>query len=152
MKISRAAQVGLVLALTASTGAVGHEATTFGEAGKPSKPSRTVHVTMREDGAKMLFAPDTIAVRKGEQIRFVVDNEGLFNHEFVLGTERGIAAHAVEMKKNPDMEHDDAHSLGLGPYTGGELIWHFTKSGRFVFACLIPGHMERGMRGTIIVE
>jgi uncharacterized cupredoxin-like copper-binding protein len=133
-------------------GAMAHEATAFGEAGKTSKPARTVHVVMRESGAKMLFEPDAIAVKKGEQIRFVVDNEGLFNHEFVLGTKRGIAEHAVEMKKNPDMEHADAHSLTVGPYTSGELVWRFTKAGRFVFACLIPGHLERGMKGTITVK
>jgi len=152
MKLSQIRTAALVIALVSSAGALGHEATAFGEAGNPSKPSRVVHVAMREAGAKMLFAPDMIEVKKGEQIRFVLDNEGDFNHEFVLGTERGIALHAIEMKKNPDMEHDDAHSLRLGPYTRGELLWRFTSSGRFVFACLIPGHLERGMRGTIVVK
>ena len=142
----------LVAAFAAGTGAFGHEASLFGEAGDASRPARAVHVAMREAGTKMLFAPDTITVKQGEQIRFVLDNEGLFNHEFVLGTERSIAAHAVEMKQHPDMEHDDAHSIRIAPYMNGELLWHFTKRGRFVFACLIPGHLERGMKGTIVVK
>ena len=150
--VAQVRMAALVIAFAAGTGALGHEATAFGETGDASKPSRPVHVVMREAGTKMLFAPDTIAVNKGEQIRFVVDNEGIFNHEFVLGTERIIAAHAVEMKQHPDMEHDDAHSLTVAPYTRGELLWRFTKPGRFVFACLIPGHLERGMKGTITVK
>jgi uncharacterized cupredoxin-like copper-binding protein len=132
--------------------AIGHEAHAFGGPGDPNKPSRTVHVVMREDGNKMLYVPDTIEVKKGEQIRFVVDNEGLFNHEFILGTERNISSHAAAMKKNPDMKHHDAHSLAVGMYSRGELLWRFTHAGRFVYACLIPGHLERGMKGTIVVK
>jgi uncharacterized cupredoxin-like copper-binding protein len=149
IKISAALALAFVTTSPPST--LSHESGAFGEQGDSKKPSSTVHVVMREEGNKMLYVPDTIEVKKDEQIRFVVDNEGLFNHEFVLGTERRIAEHAVEMKKNPDMEHADAHSLTVGPYASGELLWRFTKSGRFVFACLIPGHLERGMKGTIVV-
>jgi uncharacterized cupredoxin-like copper-binding protein len=130
----------------------GHEAFAFGEHGDPQKPSRIVHVVMREDGNKMLYVPDKIEVKKGEQIRFVVDNEGLFNHEFILGTERDIRDHAVEMKQHPDMAHTDAHSLTVGMMSRGELVWRFSRAGRFVYACLIPGHLERGMKGTIVVK
>src|SRR5215471_15797780 len=133
-------------------GTFGHEAGGFGEQGDPNKPSRAVHIIMREDGNKMLYVPDTIEVKKGEQIRFVIDNEGLFNHEFVLGTEQGIRSHAAEMKKHPHMQHHDAHSLQVAMYDRGELRWRFTKAGRFVYACLIPGHLERGMRGTVVVK
>ena len=147
-----AAAAALVLISMSPPRTLGHEAGAFGEPGDPNKPSRTVHVVMREDGNKMLYLPDTIAVKRGEQIRFVVDNEGLFNHEFVLGTERGIRSHAAAMKKHPDMEHHDPHSLQVGMYGRGELLWRFTKAGRFVYACLIPGHLERGMRGIFVVK
>ena len=154
LSIARTAASAVVIALVSisASSVLRHEASAFGEAADPKKPSRTIHVVMREDGNKMLYVPDTIEVKKGEQIRFIIDNEGLYNHEFVLGTEKAIRAHAVEMKSHPDMEHDDAHSLRLGMLTRGELLWHFTKTGRFLYACLIPGHLERGMRGTIIVK
>ncbi len=129
-----------------------HERTDFGRAGDPGKPARVVAITMREDKGRMLFSPDRIEVRKGEQIRFVLSNEGDLNHEFVLGTRQGIEEHAREMRKNPDMEHDDAHSITLGMYATGEVFWRFTRAGRFVFACLIPGHLEKGMIGSIIVK
>ena len=129
-----------------------HEHTDFGEPGNPKKPARVVGIAMREEGARMMFVPDRVEVRKGEQIRFVLTNEGMVNHEFILGTQKEIDEHAIEMKKNPGMEHDDAHSKTLGMYGSEELVWHFTKAGRFVFACLIPGHLERGMIGTVMVN
>jgi uncharacterized cupredoxin-like copper-binding protein len=129
-----------------------HEHADFGEPGDPGKPTRTVEIAMRENGARMLFVPDRVEVRKGEQIRFVLSNEGMVNHEFVLGTKKEIEEHAKMMQKRPHMEHHDAHSRTLGMYGSDELIWRFTKAGQFVFACLIPGHLERGMRGTVVVS
>ena len=147
-----AAAVALALISMPPARTLGRATGVFGQAGDPNKPSRTVHIAMRENGDKMRYVPDTVEVKKDEQIRFVVDNEGLFNHEFVLGTEEGIRRHAAEMKKHPDMAHHDAHSLQVGMYDRGELLWRFTKPGRFVYACLIPGHLERGMRGTVVVK
>jgi uncharacterized cupredoxin-like copper-binding protein len=148
------AAIALALAATAvlAHSPAMHEPADFGEPGDPGKPTRTVEIAMREDGARMLFVPDRVEVRKGEQIRFVLTNEGMVNHEFVLGTQKEIEEHAKMMKKHPHMEHQDAHSRTLGMYGSDELIWRFTKAGRFVFACLIPGHLERGMSGTIIVN
>jgi uncharacterized cupredoxin-like copper-binding protein len=34
----------------------------------------------------------------------------------------------------------------------GELVWKFTKRGKFEFACLIPGHYEKGMFGKVVVK
>ena len=148
----QAAAVAVAFVSIAPTGGFGHESGGFGRQGDAKKVSRTVHVVMREDGNRMFYVPDFIEVKKGEQIRFVIDNEGLFNHEFVLGTERSITRHAAEMRKNPDMEHYDAHSLRVAPYTSGELLWRFTEPGRFAFGCLIPGHLERGMKGNILTR
>src|SRR5579864_4149705 len=63
-----------------------HESFSAGEPGDPRKPSRVVKVSMQEEGKKMLFDPALIPVRKGEQIRFVLFNEGTESHEFVLAT------------------------------------------------------------------
>ena len=70
----RAAAVVVTFVSLCIPQALAHEALAFGEHGDPNKPSRTVHVVMREDGNKMLYEPDMIEVKKGEQIRFVVDN------------------------------------------------------------------------------
>lgn len=129
-----------------------HEPMDFGEPGDPKRPARVVEIVMREAGGRMLFVPDRVEVKTGEQIRFVLTNEGMVNHEFILGTEREIEEHAKEMKKHPGMEHEDAHSRTLGMLGTDDLLWHFTKAGRFVFACLIPGHLEKGMIGTVVVS
>src|SRR5262249_2241399 len=71
-----------------------HEHFAAGEPGDPKKPSRTVKVTMVEDGKKMLFEPGVVDVRLGEQIRFEIFNEGTWNHEFVLATEEANRKHA----------------------------------------------------------
>jgi uncharacterized cupredoxin-like copper-binding protein len=85
-------------------------------------------------------------------VRFMLSNEGELAHEFILATTDENLKHAEEMKKNPDMEHDDPNGKRLDPKKRGELIWRFTKSGEFEFGCLIPGHREAGMTGKIIVK
>ena len=123
-----------------------------GEPGDPKKPARVVKVKMFEDGKKMLYEPALIEVRRGEQVRFVLENSGDENHEFVLATITENKKHGELMKKFPEMEHDDPNAKRVMTYGSGELIWKFTKRGEFEFACLIPGHYEAGMHGKIIVR
>ena len=126
--------------------------TEYGMPGDPKKPSRVINVTMREVDGRMLFIPDRIAVRRGEQIRFVLRNNGELDHEIVVATLAENLKHGEEMKKNPDMEHDDPNAKRLKPRTTAELLWRFTRAGEFDFSCLIPGHRESGMFGTITVK
>ena len=123
-----------------------------GRSGDPKKPLRSIKVIMREDGEKMLFEPAHIVVRKGEQIRFLLENDGTESHEFVLATIEENRKHALLMKKYPKMEHDDPNAKRLTPFTTGEIVWKFTQRGTFEYACLIPGHREAGMHGTVTVK
>ena len=138
----------------AGAGPRGHSHETFsaGAPGDPKKPSRTIKVKMVEDGKKMLFEPSIINVRRGEQVRFVLQNDGTEDHEFMLATVADNRKHAEAMKKNPDMEHDDPNAKRLSPFNNSELLWRFTKKGEFEFACLIPGHLEAGMHGKVVVK
>lgn len=151
--IAAAATFALALSVVPFT-AAGHDDEHFaaGQPGNPKQPARVVKVTMLEDGKKMLFEPAHITVRRGEQVRFDLYNEGTESHEFVLATVAENRKHAEVMKKHPHMEHDDPNALRLTPYSEGKLLWKFTKKGRFEFACLIPGHLEAGMHGTIDVQ
>ena len=128
------------------------EETAYGKPGDPKKPARIVQIVFREDDGKMLFLPNNLKVRKGEQIRFQLRNNGVLDHEFVVGTVEENLKHMKEMEKNPDMEHDDPNAKRLKPKATGEIVWQFTKAGTFDFSCLIPGHREAGMFGTIVVE
>jgi uncharacterized cupredoxin-like copper-binding protein len=140
----------------AGSGAAGHSHRTFvaGEPGDPKKPvARTVEIAMLEtEDARMLFRPDQVEVKRGEQVRFVLKNHGGVDHEFMLDSVQNNAKHKIAMQKNPDMEHDDPNGKRLAPKGNSEIVWRFTKPGTFEFACLIPGHYESGMHGTIVVK
>jgi uncharacterized cupredoxin-like copper-binding protein len=129
-----------------------HASFSAGEPGDPKKPARVINVRMFEGGGKMGFEPAQIQVRRGEQVHFVLHNDGEEDHEFMLATVTENRKHAEVMKKYPDMEHDDPNGKRILPHGSGELVWKFTKRGRFEFACLIPGHYEKGMFGTIAVK
>lgn len=131
-----------------------HHMTGFsaGEPGDPKKPARVVQVTMNEVDGKMRYVPDRIEVRKGELIKFVLRNSGTLDHEFVLASAEENDKHAELMMKNPEMEHDDPNGKRLAPAGSTELFWRFTKRGTFEFACLIPGHREAGMLGSVVVR
>ena len=141
-------------AALAAPGAPGHSHETFsaGEPGNPKKPARIVQITMREGDGKMMFIPERLEVRRGEQIRFVLRNNGELDHEFLLATTEENLKHGELMKKFPEMEHDDPNGKRLKPKATNEIIWRFTKAGEFEFACLIPGHHEAGMHGKIVVK
>ena len=159
--------LNLLLAATAAIGAAAHahgdathaaprmfdagqvEATPFGQEGNPGKVDRTLRIGMND---RMRFEPDRITVRKGETIRFVVANQGAVLHEMVLGTAQALEEHAELMKKHPGMEHDEPNMVHVRPGATGEMVWQFTQAGEFRFACLLPGHYEAGMFGTVTVR
>ena len=101
---------------------------------------------------EMLIKPDRVEVKRGEQVKFVLRNAGKTDHEFMLDSVANNAKHKIAMEKNPDMEHDDPNGKRLTPDGSSEIVWRFTKPGTFEFACLIPGHYESGMHGTIVVK
>lgn len=123
-----------------------------GEPGKPGEKSRTVEVVMKEGDGTMSYTPDQFEVKRGEQIRFVIRNEGALTHEFMLASEKENAEHGKLMERFPNMEHDDPNGKTLEAGKSAEIVWKFTKPGRFEFACLIPGHHQAGMHGLIVVK
>ena len=146
-----------VIALTAILGVsagYSHEGEHFtaGEPGDANKPARVVLITMKEADGKMIFIPNKIDVKQGEQIRFMIRNSGLLDHEFVLASTADNLKHAELMKKFPDMEHDDPNAKRIAPNQTDNILWKFTTAGTFEYSCLIPGHREAGMIGTVIVK
>ena len=125
------------------------EQTAWGMAGQAADVRRTVDIDMTD---AMRFTPDTLVVREGETVRFRLHNRGRMLHEMVIGTPDELAKHAALMAKFPDMEHDAPYMAHVEPGQTGEIVWHFNRPGPFEFACLIAGHYEAGMRGTLQVE
>lgn len=124
------------------------EQTAWGIAGKPAQVTRTVTIDMTD---AMRFTPAKLTVKEGDTVRFVVRNRGRMLHEMVIGTPDELAKHAAMMAKFPNMEHDEPYMVHVDPGKTGEITWTFNRAGQFEFACLIAGHYEAGMRGTLTV-
>jgi uncharacterized cupredoxin-like copper-binding protein len=154
----------IAVSLVSATGAPAHDdknpvkkeerqadghAAALGKPGDPGKVTRSIAVEMND---AMRFKPDSIRVKRGETIRFIVRNTGKQKHEMVLGTIKELKEHAELMRKFPVMEHADPNQVSVDPGMTGELVWQFTKAGTFDFACLVPGHFEAGMVGKIRVS
>ncbi|WP_246148790.1 cupredoxin domain-containing protein [Skermanella pratensis] len=156
-------------AAVAAPGKAGHthDTTAIGEPAKATAKTRTVQVEMGDN----YYEPETIAVKAGETVRFVVRNTGEFLHEFNIGTadacgppegnghdggprhadETGVNEEMMKMDHSgmPDMghsmKHDDPNSVLVEPGQTRELVWKFSKQATIEFACNMPGHYESGM-------
>ncbi len=151
--MTKVREIGIALACTmvvsasawSGEGPAGHghghdETFSAGEPGDAKKPARIVQVTMGEMDGKMMFMPAKLEIKKGEQVKFMLRNNGELEHEFVLASAADNLKHAEAMKKK------------LAPRKTDEIVWKFSKAGEFEFACLIPGHREAGMVGTVVVK
>ena len=148
--MSRPSLFALLAIILAMPSAV--EAQETGEPGDVNAPARVIEITMQDARGQLVFAPDTVTVTQGEQIRFRLKNEGELDHEFVLGSAEDLQEHAEMMKAMPNSEHEAANGKRVVAKGTGDLVWRFAKAGTFEFACLVPGHFEAGMHGTIIVK
>ncbi len=156
-KLSHTKQLAALTALALSgvafaggNHAGGHDdgETAIGKPGVAAKAARTVNIEMNDN---MRYTPSDIQVKQGETVRFIVMNNGKVKHELSLGTEKELLEHLEQMKKFPDMEHDEPSKVSLAPGKQGEIVWQFTKAGAVNFACLMPGHFEAGMKGAVKV-
>ena len=92
-----------------------------------------------------------VEVKRGEQIRFVLKNDGELAHEFVLATTADNLKHAALMRNIPTWSTTIRTARRFSPRERRNL-WRFTKRGEFEYGCLIPGHREAGMTGKVVVK
>ena len=106
---------------------------------------RTIHVRI----SLSRFAPDAIEVRRGDTVRFVLENADPIAHEFVIGT------HAEQMQHESGADTTHNGVAGQASLPSGEtrtLMYTFAQRGPLEFACHRPGHYAYGMRGLITVR
>ena len=142
------------VAFAAGTHGSGHDVAAkldqaVGQAGDPAKVNRTVAVSLGDD---MRFTPSQISVKAGETIRFFVKNSGKLEHEMVIGTLDELKSHAEMMRTMPGMKHAEPNTISLAAGQRGGIVWQFDEAGSVDFACLVPGHLEAGMVGQVLVE
>jgi uncharacterized cupredoxin-like copper-binding protein len=131
-----------------SSAKVKKEQKDWGISGDAKAARRSITITMTDT---MRFSPDKLQIRQGETIKFTIKNKGKMLHEFVIGTKKELNEHAALMLKFPNMEHDEPYMAHVPPGKTGTIVWTFNKAGNFDFACLIAGHYQAGMVGTIAV-
>jgi uncharacterized cupredoxin-like copper-binding protein len=89
--------------------------------------TRTVTVTLSDD---MRFTPANWQATSGETVRIQLINAGNVRHEFIIGTEAELQAHAAAMKKsNSNHNHHDSNAVSVAAGATGELVWTFVDAG-----------------------
>ena len=161
----------IIITLFFSSSAYSASMNMIGEKGDPNKIDRVVSIKMYDN----YYEPNIVKIKKGETIKFIVQNLGEMVHEYNIGTKEMHIKHQPEMQKLIDHEiitvdkidrikmkkmskmdhslgHSHANSIMLEPKTSGEIIWKFTKDINLEMACNIPGHYESGMFGSLITN
>ena len=123
--------------------------TPYGREGDPRKVKRVIRIDTSD---AMRYFPDQIRVKRGDTIRFVIRNSGELPHEMVLGTMEELKKHAARMKRKPSTYDGEPHATRVSPGGTGRIVWQFTRAGEFYYGCLVPGHFDAGMIGTIVVR
>ncbi len=144
----RWAMILLAFVLTSLIGgAVAAQASEDHDGQAQTTPStRTITITMTDD---LRFTPDIIHVRRGETIRFVLENPTPVPHDFTLGSEATQDRHAHQMEEG--MGHDeDGDAISLEPFSTTEYIRSFDELDVVIIGCHVLGHYEAGMRATLM--
>ena len=101
------------------------------------------------------FDPEEVTVQAGQEVTFVITNDGEMVHEFVLGPEMVQMAHEEAMAEGEEMDMDMEGQLAaveLEPGETAEVTVTFAEPGEMPYGCHEPGHFDAGMFGTVIVE
>jgi len=94
----QASVLGLAVAISLPALADTGHAYDFGKPAKAAQATRTVEIKLGE----MFFEPESIDVKPGETVRFVIHNTGSLLHEFNLGSAAMHAGHQKEMQQMMD--------------------------------------------------
>jgi uncharacterized cupredoxin-like copper-binding protein len=148
-----------VLALAAATQASAHgpdHEMGDGKPGDAGKVARVIEVVASDNE----FSLKSLQVKDGETVRFVVRNDGLDPHEFLIGTRAAHAEHRQMMKAMMQQQKQGghAHAMAMEAHESGvtvapgktaSFVWTFARTPDLEFACDIAGHYEDGMHGLI---
>lgn len=118
--------------------------------GGPAEEAEAITEVEVEAQDDFTFTPASIEVEAGEVVTFVVRNEGVAQHEFVLGDEVYQQMHEAEMQGDHDMDMMENAIVVPGGETK-KITWRFDEAGEVLFGCHEPGHYKAGMVGRITI-
>ena len=96
-----------------------------------TSPAAMKEITV--EGNEYAFIPSAITVKKGEVVKVNFKNTGKFPHNF------SIADLSVKSKTIQPGEED-------------AVTFTADKVGSFTYICTVPGHADKGMKGTLTVK
>ncbi len=120
---------------------------------------RVVNVIMRD----YRFDPTPLYLVPGETVRLNVVNGGMVEHELVLGDESVQDAWSVaNAAATPPAPFASAPPASVPAYVGGlhlllgsggstSIDYLVPSSGGLQLVCHLPGHVERGMTGEVVL-
>ncbi|TAK13349.1 MAG: hypothetical protein EPO32_05380 [Anaerolineae bacterium] len=79
----------------------------------------------------IFWSQNEVTVTAGQEVTFRIHNEGVLDHDFAI-------------------DELDVH-LHILPGEIGEVTVMFPEAGTLEFYCSVPGHIDAGMFGTILV-
>jgi len=145
--------LALAAAMPASAHGPGHPMG-GGKPGDAARATRTIEVVATDNA----FSLKALPVTDGETVRFVIRNDGVDPHEFLIGTAAEHAEHLKMMKAMIEQQKRGGHVTAMPHHDNGvtvrpgetaTFVWTFARAADLQFACDIPGHYEDGMHGPI---
>lgn len=106
--------------------------------------SVTVHLGIEHSR----FDIERLVVRAGTTVTFVVENRDPINHELIVGDEGVHARH----RDGTEPAHPPVPGeVSVGPGETATTVYRFDRRGPVRFACHLPGHLDYGMEGVVVV-
>ena len=143
----------------------------IGSKGNETDITRVIKVVMYDN----YYEPSSFQIKKGETIKFEVENAGMLVHEFNIANKMMHMKHQPEMikmaengillafsidkekmkkmaKMDKSMGHSHSNSVLLEPKQKGDIIWKFDNAVNIEVACNVPGHYQVGMIAKVDIN
>jgi uncharacterized cupredoxin-like copper-binding protein len=100
------------------------------------------------------YDPSTITVQPGQEVTITFENTGTVEHTFNVLKADAELEHIKEEVDDEEHLHEsllfDIHEVAPGA-SESETFTAPTEPGEYTIACLVPGHADAGMVGTLVV-
>ena len=143
----------------------------IGSKGNETDVTRVIKVIMYDN----YYEPSSFQIKKGETVKFEVENAGMLVHEFNIANKMMHMKHQPEMikmaengillafsidkekmkkmaKMDKSMGHSHSNSVLLEPKQKGDIIWKFDNAINIEVACNVPGHYQAGMIAKVNIK
>ena len=143
----------------------------IGSKGDETDVTRVIKVVMYDN----YYEPNSFWIKKGETVKFEVENAGMLVHEFNIANKMMHMKHQPEMTKmaengillafsidkekmkkmakiDKSMGHSHSNSVLLEPNEKGDIVWKFENAVNIEIACNVPGHYQIGMIAKVDIK